>query len=204
LPEGSAAGLQRFVDDEVIAAAIHLHAVDADSDENIAVMKNLPELRDAILVAFARREQGIVVAQGNPLGLASIHDLVGTGARVAVRPAGAGAQLLLESLLKREGLDVAGLSIVSPVCPTGSDIAQAVRTGRADCGIATRSVANAAGLGFVPLLWERFDLVVKEHDFRRPPLQTLFSFLKTPTMQRHADDAGGYDMSVSGQIRFAP
>jgi hypothetical protein len=57
----------------------------------------------------------------------------------------------------REAVDMAKLNNVLPPCPTGPDIAQAVRTGRADCGIATRSVANAAGLDFVSLTWERFD-----------------------------------------------
>lgn len=203
LPEGSGAGLQRFVDGMLVAAAIHLHAIDAESDENVAMMENLSALQDCVLIAFARREQGIVVANGNPLGFASIRDLAKERVRVAVRPAGAGAQLLLESLLMREGLDVSRLNIVSPPCPTGPDIAQAIRAGRADCGVATRSVANAAGLGFVSLVWERFDLVVRQRDYFRSPLQTLFNFLKTPIMQQQADDSGGYDLSVSGQIRFA-
>ncbi|WP_245303732.1 substrate-binding domain-containing protein [Pseudorhodoplanes sinuspersici] len=204
LPEGSAAGLQRFVDGMPLAAAIHLHAIDADSDENVATMKSLSVLHDSVLIAFARREQGIVVADGNPLGFRSICDLANKRVRVAVRPAGAGAQLLLESLLTREGLDVGKLNIVSPPCSTGPDIAQAIRNGWADCGIATRSVANAAGLGFVSLVWERFDLVVRQRDYFRPPLQTFFSFLKTPAMQQRADDCGGYDISGAGRIRFAP
>jgi putative molybdopterin biosynthesis protein len=204
LPEGSAAGLQRFIDGKLVAAAIHLHAFDDDSDENVAVMANERNLQDAVLVGFARREQGIVVAPGNPLGFRSIRDLCAERVRVAVRPPGAGAQLLLESLLMREGVDVAKLNIVSPPCPTGPDIAQAVRTGRADCGIATRSVANAAGLDFMSLTWERFDLVVRQREYFRKPLQTFFAFLKTPIMQRQADDAGGYDISMAGQIRYAP
>jgi molybdate-binding protein len=104
----------------------------------------------------------------------------------------------------RAGVDVAKLNIVAPVCATGSDIARAVQTGRADCGLASRSVANTAGLGFVSLAWERFDLVVRQRDYFREPLQTFFAFLKTPVMQRHADDAGGYDISVAGEVRYAP
>lgn len=204
LPEGSAAGLQRFIDGKVVAAAIHLHSFDEDSDENLAVMQRERNLQDAVLVTFARREQGILVAPGNPLGFKSIRDLCAERVRVAVRPAGAGAQLLLESLLMREGVDVAKLNLVTPPCPTGPDIAQVVRTGRADCGVATRSVANSAGLDFVPLEWERFDLVVRQRDYFRPLLQTFLSFLRTPTMLRHADDSGGYDLSESGRIRFAP
>lgn len=204
LPEGSAAGLQRFVNGKLVAAAIHLHAFDGAGDENVAAMKNEPNLHDAVLIGFARREQGILVAPGNPLGFASIRDLARKRVRVAVRPAGAGAQLLLESLLMRENLDFSKLMLVTPPCPTGSDIAQAVRTGRADCGIATRSVANAAGLDFVSMLWERFDLVVRQREYFRSPLQTFFASLKKPVVQRYAEDAGGYDISMAGQIRFAP
>lgn len=203
LPEGSAAGLQRFIDGKLVAAAIHLHAFDDDSDENLAVMRSERKLQDAVLVGFARREQGMLVAAGNPLGLNSIRDLSAERVRVAVRPAGAGAQLLLESLLMRASVDVAKLNIVAPPCPTGPDIAQAVRTGRADCGIATRSVANSAGLGFVSLVWERFDLVVRQREYFRPPMQAFLSFLRAPAMQRHAEDSGGYDIGKAGQIRYA-
>jgi molybdate-binding protein len=203
VPEGSAAGLQRFVDGEFVAAAIHLHALDPDSDENIAVMKSVAELRHAVLIGFARREQGILVPRGNPLGFAGIHDVAARNVRVAVRPPGAGAQLLLESLLMQEGLDVSTLITVSPPCLTGSDIAQAILDRRADCGIAPRSVANAANLGFVPLKWERFDLVVHQREYFRPPLQTFISFLGTEKMRRHADRAGGYDISAAGEVRFA-
>jgi putative molybdopterin biosynthesis protein len=200
-PEGSAAGLQRLVDGDVAAAAIHLHALDADSDENVAVMSSVPELRNAVLIGFARREQGIVVARGNPLGLTGIMDMA-AGPRVAVRPAGAGAQLLLESLLARERLDMARLRTIAPPCPTGPDIAQAIRDGRADCGIATRSVANAAGLDFVPLKWEMFDLAIDQRAYFRPPLQKFLSFLCTEAMRERAAQAGGYDISAAGQVRY--
>lgn len=203
-PEGSGAGLQRFADGEIVAAAIHLHAFDRDSDENVAIMRSEPWLRDAVLIGFVRREQGILVALGNPLGIRGVTDMDGAGARVAIRPSGAGAQLLLESLLMRENLDISKLDVVSPACLTGTDIGVAVRSGRADCGIATRSVANALGLSFVSLVWERFDLVVRQRDYFRPPLQTLFSFLQTTTFRRYAEEAGGYDLSEMGGIRFAP
>lgn len=203
-PEGSAAGLQRFVDGEIVAAAIHLHAFNDDSDENIAVMQSEPRLRDAVLIGFARREQGIVVAKGNPLGIAGICDIAQQNVRVAVRPAGAGAQLLLESMLTREKFDVSKLTAVTPVCPTGTDIAQAIQAGRADCGIASRSVAKVAHLDFIPVAWERFDLVVRQREYFRPPLQAFFSFLETPGLAAHAYDLGGYDVAMAGQIRFVP
>jgi excisionase family DNA binding protein len=204
LPEGSGAGLQRFIAGKLVGAAIHLHAFDDDRDANIDAMMNEPNLHQAVLVAFGRREQGIVVAQGNPLGFSRVGDLANKNARLAVRQVGAGAQLLLEALLHREKVDTAKLNIVSPPCPTGSDIAQAIRNGHADCGIATRSVANAAGLGFVSLVWERFDLVLSQREYFRPPLQAFLSFLKTPAMKQRADDSGGYDVALAGEVRYAP
>lgn len=204
MPEGSAAGLQRFVDGELVAAAIHLHAFHDDSDENVAVMKSEPRLRDAVLIGFARREQGIVVAKDNPLGLTGIRDVTRKDVRVAVRPAGAGAQLLLESLLMRDKLDISRLKVVTPPCPTGPDIAEVIQAGHADCGMASRSVAKAAGLDFVSLAWEHFDLVVRQSEYFRLPLQTFFKFVGTRAMAAHAQDASGYDISMAGQIRFAP
>ena len=120
------------------------------------------------MIAFARREQGLVVAAGNPLQLRDVAGVAGKRARLALRPQGAGAQLLLLALVARAGLALDALALVKPACPTGADIAQAVRSGRADCGVATRAVAQAAGLGFVPLTWERFDLALRHRDYFLP------------------------------------
>jgi molybdate-binding protein len=70
--------------------------------------------------------------------------------------------------------------------------------------MASRSVANAVGLDFISLAWEQFDLVVRQRHYFRPPLQTFFGFVKTPAMIARAQEAGGYDISMAGQIRFAP
>ncbi len=205
LPEGSEAGLRRFAEGGVIAAAIHLHALESESvDANIEAMHANADLRHAVLFSFVKREQGLLVAPRNPLKLRSVEDVARLKARMAVRPAGAGAQLLLLALLQRAGLALEKLVIAGAPAPTGPDVAQAIRAGRADCGIATRSAANAAGLDFVPLLWERFDLAVGGRDYFRPPLQRLLSFLRTPAFAARAAELGGYDVSTAGSIRHAP
>lgn len=203
LPEGSERGLDRFGAGEVVAAAIHLHALDrGGGDANVAAVRQ-GGMPDAVLISFVRREQGLLVAPGNPLNLRGITDVMERRARLASRPKGAGAQLLLMALLHQAG---GALETIThgPVCPTGPDIAQAIRAHNADCGIATRSVANAAGLGFVPLLWEWFDLVVRYRDYFRPPLQAFFQFLVSGAFAARAREAGGYDVSLAGRIRFAP
>jgi molybdate-binding protein len=204
LAVGSEAGFARFLAGETIAASMHLHALeDVTADANVTTMTARNDVQDAVLVAFCRREQGFVVAQANPLKLSSIDDIVGRRARIAMRPKGAGAHLLLLALLHAAKQSVEALVTASPNCSTGPDIAQAIRAGRADVGVATRAVALSAGLDFVPIVWEPFDLVMRPRDYFRPPLQALLKFLHSDELRMRAQELGGYDVSDAGQIRFA-
>lgn len=205
LPEGSTAGLERLAAGKVAAATIHLHALESETvDANIDTLRSRGDLRDVVLVGFLRREQGLLVAPGNPRTIGSIGHAAAAKARIATRPAGAGAQLLLLALLHRSNVPLDALVLIQPPCPAGPDVAQAIRAGRADCGIATRSVANATGLDFVPLLWERFDIAVRRRDYFRPPLQALLAFFRTQAFAERARELGGYDVSGAGHIRHAP
>jgi putative molybdopterin biosynthesis protein len=202
LAEGSEPGLRRFINGEVMIAAIHLHRLEGDDEEaNVAAIADAPGLHDAVLIAFARREQGILVVPSNPKRLSDIASIAERRARLAQRPTGAGAQLLLLALLARAGIKADALTLVKPPCPTGDDVAQAVRSGRADCGIATRSAAVAAGLDFLPLLWERFDLVLRQRDYFLPRAQTLFNFSRSALLRERAAELGGYDVGTIGDIR---
>jgi excisionase family DNA binding protein len=204
LPEGSDAGYRRFLRGEVIAAAIHFHALDdPDGDANIAIVSKETTLYDAVLIAFARREQGLVVAAGDPLDLKSLTDVVSRSARLATRPDGAGAQQLLKVLMKRDGIRPEALR-PALTAPTGPDIAQAIRADNADCGMASRAVATAAGLGFVPLAVEHFDLLMRQRDSYRSPLQHLLALLRSPLFRSRAAELGGLDVSNSGNVRWAP
>lgn len=203
LPEGSEDGLHRLTRGEVMIAAIHLHRLEGDDETaNLEALSDAAGLHDAVVLAFARREQGILVAPGNPLGLSDIASIAQTGARMAQRPAGAGAQLLLVALLARAGIGQNELKLVKPAFPTGPDTAQALRAGRIDCGIATRAVALAAGLDFVPLAWERFDLVLRQRDYFMPGPQALFGFLRATSLHDRAAELGGYDVTDVGAVRL--
>ena len=200
---GSEAGLERFVAGEAIAAGMHLHALeDIAADANAAALAARSDLQDAVLLGFCRREQGFLVAAGNPLKLNTMEDVIAKRARITTRPKGAGAQLLLLALLHKSKTPLDALATVSPVCPTGPDIAQAIRAGRADVGIATRGVANAAGIDFVPIVWEPFDLLLRQRDYFHPPLQALFRFLQAPVFAARAQELGGYDLADTGRVRF--
>lgn len=199
LPEGSEAGLARLAEDAVAIAAIHLHAPQPTTDANVEAVRSRPGLHDVVVITFALREQGLVTASphaGTPRDLAAA---VGAGARFALRQPGAGARLLLDALLARAGLDPAGL-VTAGVYPTGNDLALAIRGGEADCGIATRAVATLHGLGFVSLVWERFDLVMRRRTAFEPGPQALFVAMRTAGFAARADAFGGYELAPSGRV----
>jgi putative molybdopterin biosynthesis protein len=207
LSEGTARGVERLQRGEVIAAAVHFHGTDASDnpggDANIAAARSTAGLHDAVLVGLFRREQGLLVRPGNPKSLHTLSDVLASGAEMASRQSGAGAQMLLEGLLARLGASPRDLRRVDPPCLTGPDLAAAVRTGRADCGIATRAAARAAGLDFVPLLWEHFDLLMRQRSYFRPAVQALIGFLTSERFQQRSAEMTGFDAPGPGRVRFA-
>jgi putative molybdopterin biosynthesis protein len=210
LNEGTLRGVERLQRGEVIAAAVHFHRLDeTDSDQpgsvdaNVAAVRALSALHDTVLVGVARREQGLLLAPGNPKNLRSLADLLATGATVATRQRGAGAQLLLEVLLQRAGATLKDVKQLEPPCLTGPDLAMAIRSGSADCGIATRAAAKAANLDFITLAWESFDLLTRQRSYFRPSMQALIRFLTDKRLAMRANELVGYDLSAAGQIRFA-
>jgi molybdate-binding protein len=144
-----------------------------------------------------------LVAPGNPKELHSLADVLASGARMAIRQKGAGAQMLLEALLARADASLASLKRLDPPCLTGPDLAAAIRAGAADCGIATRSAARTSGLDFVPLLWEEFDLVMRQRTYFRPPMQALLRFITRGDLAERAAELTGYDVAPAGTIRLA-
>ena len=207
MTEGSARGLERLQRNEVMAAAVHFHALDASDnlagDASVEALRAAPDLHDAVLVAFVRREQGLVLPQGNPKHLHGLSDVLALGARMAMRQQGTGAQMLLDVLLKRAGASTRDLRRVETPTLTGPDLAEIVRAGQADCGIATRAAARSAGLDFVPLVWENFDLAMRQRSYFRPAMQALLRLLNEKRLRQRAEELTGYDPSPAGQIRFA-
>jgi excisionase family DNA binding protein len=202
LSEGSEAGLARVGDNSVALAAIHLHDMESDERANEDAVASRPDLHDAVLVAFVRREQGLLVAPGNPKDLSSVEGAIASGARFGLRQAGAGAQLLLERILFRAGLKAADMPKGPAPYPTGQDLAQAIRNGEVDCGLATRAVAASLGLGFAPVTWERFDLVLRRRTYFQPGPQALFALMRSDEFRRQAEALTGYDVSQAGRVRL--
>jgi len=202
LSTGSSEGLLRLARTEATAAALHLRDPES-GDYNLPALREGTGLYDVVLLHWAWREQGLVVAPGNPLKLQSLRDVIERQARLVARQEGAGAQQLLMQLLEEAGLEPEQLNVLSGRALTESDVATRVADGEADCGLAVASVARRFRLGFVPLARERFDIALRRRSYFQPPLQALFDFARTAGFAEKAEALGGYDVSEVGKVLFA-
>jgi excisionase family DNA binding protein len=201
LAVGSEDGLRRLTGGRAAIAGLHL--LDrATGEYNLPRLRALGPVGDIVAIEWARREQGLVVASGNPLGLAAPADLVARRARVARRQDGAGAQVLLDHLLATAGVAPEAIGFVEPPARTETDLAGLVLDGKADAGIAIRAVAQRFRLGFVPLARERFDLALRRRDYFEPPMQALLRFTRSPAFAARAAELGGYNVRETGRVRY--
>ena len=152
------------------------------------------------LIGFARRSQGLMVARGNPLGLASIADL----ARVAraLRQPGtghrhAGAVRRIAGARQACGRDIEGYGDTEP---SHAAVAQAVASGAADAGLGIEAAARSRGLDFVPLLREDYYLVCLKAALEEPPVQALLEVLRSDAWQAQVAALPGYEAGPSGQV----
>jgi excisionase family DNA binding protein len=200
LTQGSGDGLERLARGEVSGALMHLPSGDL-ADFNRAEANERLRGCNVALIEWARREQGLLVARGNPKKIRTIGDLARRGVTVAARQAGAGSAVLLERLLAREGVDRRRLRF-GPTAMGENDLAMAVKSGAADVGLGARAAARPTGLDFVPLLAERLDLGVSRAAWFAAPLQTLFAFARGRRFAEHARALGGYDISGLGVVTW--
>ena len=193
--------MHRLLAGQAIVCGLHLiDPATGEYDASILARK-LPGL-DFVVTEWARRRQGLIVAQGNPAKINSIGDLQKCGIRVATRQEGSGSALLFSKLIAEAGLKVEDLKIEGTPVTSETDIAVAVREGRADAGLAIEAVARERALDFVPLQWERFDLVVRRVDYFDQPLQKVFAFTRTQLFRDRAGQFGGYDVANTGAVIF--
>ncbi len=201
LPGSSMDGLRQLALGEAAAAGIHL--LDTESGTyNLPQVQEMLAERNVVLIEWAWRQQGLVVASGNPLGLGSLADLVAAKARVVLRQEGAGSRLLLDRLLAEAGIAAESLTTAQVPVRSETDVGLAILEGAADAGLAVASVAKSLKLGFVPLHRERFDLAIDRRAYFEPPIQALLAFVRTNEFARRVETLGGYDVSGIGSIRW--
>jgi putative molybdopterin biosynthesis protein len=152
------------------------------------------------LIAFARRSQGLIVARGNPLRLASLADVVRTGARFVNRALGTGTRLLLDEWLARDAVRAADLRGYDRTEPSHAAVAQAVASGAADVGLGIEAAAQSRGLSFVPLAQEDYYLVCLKDALEQPAVQALLAVLRSQPWREQLAALAGYDPSACGDV----
>lgn len=198
LARGSVQGLEDLAAGRAVLAGFHL--IDPDTGEwNIAAARAHLPGTSHVLIHWARRVQGLIVATGNPLGITGLKDAARRGLRFATRAGGAGSTRLFEMLLSREGLTMADLTIADRPTETHADLAALIETGEADLGLGLQAVAGR--LGFLPLVEdESFDLAMTRRDYFEPPVQALLAFARSDGFARRAEHLGGYDLTDLGKV----
>lgn len=195
--DGSGDGLDRIADRGAMAAGLHLHE---PSGWNTGIVEARFSGLPVVLVEFARRRRGLIVAGGNPLGIAGIGDLAGK--RFARRQPAAASQRLFEEMAREAGLDPDALAGPQGVARTEQDVALAVLDGQADAAFGLAAVAHQFRLSYVDLLEERFDLLVWRQAYFAPAFQTLLRFFESETFRARSAAMTGYDLSGLGQVRY--
>lgn len=198
---GSSAALESLLRNEVHMAGLHI--VDAASGES-----NLPYLRkhargeDLAVVTFSSWEEGFMVARGNPKRIRTAADLVKHSVSIVNREAGAGTRLLLDRLLKGEGITSDHVRGYKRATFSHMEAARLVADGHTDVAVGVRSAARAFGLDFVPLQEARYDLVVTRSTMTSHPCIThLFDTIISRAFRTEIEALGGYDTSETGRVR---
>jgi len=199
---GSLDGVRKMVQCEAVISGVHLADPSAEIGEgwNVETVRQRLAGQPVVVVEWARRQQGLIIAPDNPLGLTGAKDL--KRARLVGRQQEAGAFVLLQRLSEAEGFAFRDLTLADKPARTEGDVAAAVAQGSADAGIAIEAVARQYRLGFVPLIEERYDLVIWRRSYFDPPLQKLITLMRSDVFAEYAHGLGGYDVSGSGTVHY--
>ena len=192
-PVGSLSGLVALRDGLCHLAGCHL--LDPDSgDYTLPWIERVMPGRAVEVIRLVHREQGLIVAAGNPLGITGLDEL--PQLRYVNRQRGAGTRVLLDHKLAEAGIDPASIDGYEREEPTHLAVAAAVTAGRADAGLGVMAAARAFGLDFVPVAREPFDLVMLPGE---PAVTPLLELMDDADFCRQVEDMGGYSTAETGR-----
>lgn len=196
LLNGSLDGLRCFADGSAALSGMHIPETDGWNTETVATQG----LHNCVLISWAVRTRGLLLADHVRDDVRRFADL--RGKRVALRQPGAGAAALFERLSNQEGLTPADLASPAGFVRTESDAAAAVAAGEADAAMGIEAMARRFSLGFLPLVEERFDLLIDRRSYFTGPVQALLAFARGGSLRNRAEAMGGYDLSDTGSVRW--
>jgi len=155
------------------------------------------------VINFSRREQGLMVGRGNPKNILKIFDLSRPEIQLANRPLGTGTRLLLDQELRKNEISVEHISGYENEFFTHLDAGLEILAGRADAALGIRAAAAMLCLDFIPICWERYDLLISKDRFFEPGVQQFIEMLNSKAfadLTRGFPE--GYDLSLCGKMLF--
>ena len=195
---GSLGGLVALRDGLCHVAGSHL--LDPETGEyTLPYVDRVLGDRDIAVVRLVHREQGLLVAPGNPLGLETIDDLARPGVRYVNRQRGAGTRVLLDHELRRRAIPSDAVTGYGREEHTHLAVAAAIAAGRADAGLGIMAAARAFELDFVPVTQEPYDLVLDAATLDEPVTAPLWALLEEAVFRRAVEGLGGYDTTEMGR-----
>ena len=194
---GSEAGLDSIRAGVADFATAHL--LDPERRARGRASRDLVPSNTAVVQLFYR-ELGWVVPRGNPKGVETVRDLARSKLRFVNRQCGSGTRIFLDQQLADARMNKKRIAGYQDIVFTHLDVGVRVLSGRCDVGLATRTTANLLGLDFVPLMRERFDMVVPKDRFFTAGIQHLLGVVGSREFRARVGDLGGYDVAESGRI----
>jgi putative molybdopterin biosynthesis protein len=198
---GSMGGLKALGRDLCHVAASHLLQED-EEEYNFDFITQEIGGEAPVLVNFCRRQQGFIVAKGNPRSISTVSDLGQPKIKIANRPVGTGTRLLLDREFEKTGLDGTKIEGYRREFRSHLDVAIEVLSGRADAAPAIKPVAGLLDLDFIPLRWERYDLLVSKKHFFEQGVQLFLGLLHEAQFRETIRNLEGYDLSLCGKMVF--
>jgi len=154
----------------------------------------------ALLITLAHRQVGLILPRGNPLGITGLEDVVRHRLRLASREVGSGVRALQDSLLHSLEVEGPPLPGTEMSFATHLEVATAIAEGSADAGLGALAPSLSLGLDFIPLVWERYDLLTTDEAFYHRPTQTFFEMVKSEWLRQLIETLPGYDARETGQL----
>jgi molybdate-binding protein/DNA-binding transcriptional regulator YhcF (GntR family) len=196
---GSLPGLMALEKGEADIAGTHLY--DEESGEyNISYAKKLIPNEPVFLINLMQRVQGLMIKPGNPKHLVGIRDLTRSDVTFINRQKGSGTRILLDSELKRQNIPSNRIKGYEREEITHTGVASVISRGEADAGLGAQSSASAAGLDFIPISKERYDLVFIESSLEKPDIKRIVGVIQQESFHEMLGSIPGYDLSESGKI----
>lgn len=193
-------GLISLYKGESDAASIHL--LDGDTGEyNLPYVRKLLTGFRYLVVNVMTRSSGFYVARNNPKGIKTWHDLTQPGLRLANRERGSGARVLLDEKTRTLGIAADEIQGYDNIFTNHLSVAAQVSLGAADVGIGTEKAASGIeGIRYIPLVQERYDLVMVKRPDNLPRIQAVLDILSSEAFKKELQALSGYDLSSTGTV----